>query len=97
MKLINAEELIEFLKKEKVECDELYERDSEHTVLGWGEEAEFISEKVAEMPDAVVRCKDCKYWIPFCEFEGKQVGDCYGTDIEMTEDDFCSRGERKDG
>lgn len=49
----------------------------------------------------VVRCKDCKYWktgegvnrskkVMFCTY---QIGHHYA----RRDEDFCSRGERKDG
>lgn len=47
----------------------------------------------------VIRCKDCKHWFYFWESEkhhctepGKHPWDC----PIREEDDFCSRGERKD-
>ena len=57
----------------------------------------------------VVRCKDCKHWIPydwmFSEvWQSRNMGDypeneigCAYCDMSMTSNDFCSRGERKDG
>ena len=48
----------------------------------------------------MVFCKDCKYWLhtfngDVCARDEKaDFNDCNPT---MTADDFCSRGERKDG
>ena len=46
----------------------------------------------------VVRCKDCLYWQKSGLFSGymvcRYVVDC---SVVRREDDFCSRGERKDG
>lgn len=46
------------------------------------------------MGKEMVFCKDCKWYVPYSG-EGCTEGDCYGTDICMTADDFCSRGKRK--
>lgn len=46
----------------------------------------------------VVRCRDCLYWQKSSLFRGhtvcRYVLDC---SVVRREDDFCSRGERKDG
>jgi len=46
----------------------------------------------------VVRCRDCLYWQKGSLFRGhtvcRYVLDC---SVVRREDDFCSRGERKDG
>lgn len=46
----------------------------------------------------LVRCKDCLYWQKSGLFSGymmcRYVVDC---SVVRREDDFCSRGERKDG
>lgn len=51
----------------------------------------------------LVFCKDCKYWnkhhlvdIYVCSIHNKEGQYPYLL-FEMTADDFCSRGERKDG
>lgn len=101
MRLIDADALVEFLLKEIIECDKEYDETSEHTILGAGQEAELIRDKIKEMPTVdIVRCKDCKYWVVdypdgeefwSCDkWQGWAIGDYF------TEDDFCSRGERKD-
>ena len=55
----------------------------------------------------IVRCKDCKYWIPydwmFSEvWQSKNIADypedeigCNCCDMAMKANDFCSRAERK--
>ena len=57
----------------------------------------------------VIRCKDCKHWIPYDwmfsdVWQSKNIDDypeneigCEYCDSSMTSNDFCSRGERKDG
>lgn len=63
-------------------------------------EWEEIEEAINAAPVAdvvpVVRCKDCKYLV------NATVNDngfliCEISDMEITPDDFCSYGERKDG
>lgn len=47
---------------------------------------------------AVVRCKDCKYRI--YKDMGEEIGEIGGCALfncAMTNDDFCSYGEKKDG
>lgn len=91
MRLIDADALVEFLLKEIIECDEEYDKYSDHIILGAGQEAELIRDKVKEMPMVdIVRCKDCKYWDV-----DNDVGFCVRTeDCDWNADDFCSRGER---
>ena len=47
--------------------------------------------------EPVVRCKDCRYWQKSSLFSGhmvcRYVVDC---SVVRHDDDFCSRGERKD-
>ena len=50
----------------------------------------------------VIRCKDCKYWnkhhfvdIYVCSIHNKEGQYPYLL-FEMTADDFCSRGEKRD-
>lgn len=92
MRLIDADALVEFLLKEIIECDEEYDKYSDHIILGAGQEAELIRDKVKEMPMVdIVRCKDCKYW----EVD-TDVGFCVRTEeCDWTADDFCSRGEKR--
>lgn len=92
MRLIDADALVEFLLKEIIECDEEYDKYSDHIILGAGQEAELIRDKVKEMPMVdIVRCKDCKYWDV-----DNDVGFCVRTEeCDWNADDFCSRGELK--
>lgn len=41
----------------------------------------------------VVRCKDCKFY----KAASDKCGNCYKVTYISHPDDFCSRGERKDG
>lgn len=64
----------------------------------------YVAAEIAQIIDCapaadvapVVRCKDCKYLV------NATVNDngfliCEISDMEITPDDFCSYGERKDG
>ena len=65
---------------------------------------------ILDLPSAqpeIIRCKDCKHWIPydwmFSEvWQSKNIADypedeigCNFCDVAMKANDFCSRGERK--
>ena len=43
---------------------------------------------VAAVP--VVRCKDCRFR------QGEKEGFCYGIERYVSDDDYCSRGERRE-
>ena len=99
MRLIDADTLVEFLLKEIIECDKEYDDKSDHIILGAGQEAELIRDKVKEMPTVdIVQCKDCKKW-------DAELGCCTSyaivkcTDgregVESKADDFCSRCVKK--
>lgn len=51
---------------------------------------------ICDVPSAdvveVVRCKDCKYYIPISE----KIGECKDTRMNTTYMSYCSYGERKD-
>lgn len=56
----------------------------------------------------VVRCKDCKYYVPHTDYTGCVNTmrcdhpefafdvECYDAWLEVGPDDFCSRGEKRD-
>lgn len=63
---------------------------------------EKAAKRVSAIPTAdvppVVRCKDCKYRI--YKDMGEEIGEIGGCALfncAMTNDDFCSYGEKKDG
>lgn len=63
-------------------------------VLGTNEqthEAVFMAIKALEV-EPVVRCKDCKYNKGEVNIKGYQI--CSAIDINITDDDYCSFGER---
>lgn len=46
----------------------------------------------------VVRCKDCKeYYLPFNHMQVEQLWTCMRYGLLRNADDFCSRGERRQG
>ena len=58
-------------------------------------------------PQPIVRCKDCKYWMPYDwmfseiwrsqninDYSEDEIG-CQYCDMTMKADDFCSRAERR--
>ena len=71
---------------------------------------EFAEDAIRKLPSAqpeIIRCKDCKHWIPydwmFSEvWQSKNIADypedeigCDCCDMAMKANDFCSRAERK--
>ena len=61
--------------------------------------AELIEDEIPDTENAVpvVRCKDCKYWKHLHDVEGLMFCQyVIGAEFVRNEDDYCSRGERKD-
>ena len=58
---------------------------------------------VRQMPEAVVRCRECKHWKSSGSKAGNSfsdmeyIGGCEFTNYCRSESDFCSYGERKEG
>lgn len=57
---------------------------------------EFVSPIITQIinADPVVKCKDCKYYrdnVGECEY----VWEHQGVIVDVLEDDFCSRGEKR--
>ena len=69
--------------------------------------ADSIIDLLPTIQPEIVRCKDCKHWIPydwmFSEvWQSKNIADypeddigCNYCDMTMKANDFCSRGERR--
>ena len=71
---------------------------------------ERIIEHFKQLPPAqpeIIRCKDCKHWIPYdwmfsevwrsknmADYPEDEIG-CNYCDMTMKANDFCSRGERR--
>lgn len=51
-----------------------------------------------DVPD-IVRCKDCKRYMPYRNIKGGEMGEgeCEGYDPCVPANHYCSRGERKNG
>ncbi len=63
-------------------------RDQEHSL-------QKIKERIEEVPEGVVRCKDCKYWNPIHKYcDG--IGYWFGEEDSWDENGFCYKGEKKD-
>ena len=72
-----------------------------------GSYAKVIDRLMSAQPD-IVRCKDCKHWIPYdwmfsevwqsknkADYPEDAIG-CNLCDMAMKSNDFCSRGERRE-
>lgn len=68
---------------------------------------EVINSQPTIQPE-IIRCKDCKYWIPYDwmfsevwqsqnidDYPEDEIG-CNYCDMSMKANDFCSRGERRE-
>lgn len=100
MRLIDADELraIHSMGEDCIDCHQnvrhcQYDRNyTKMDFCGWLDDAPTVD----AVP--VVRCRDCLYWQKSSLFRGhtvcRYVLDC---SVVRREDDFCSRGERKDG
>ena len=91
-RLIDADALLDALEVDPIECPGCPEPEFLPEIRALLEEAATV--------DAVevVRCKDCRCWQKSSLFSGHMV--CryvVGCSVVRREDDFCSRGERKDG
>ena len=98
-KLIDADALLETIRQHSyLMRGEWNESDYAMTVTG-------IEQAIAEQPEAVVRCEDCKYRYeddcPMRFVEIVQVDDDGYIDHEIlyndntTDDGYCNRGERR--
>ena len=74
--------------------------------LTWAEIREVINSQPTIQPE-IVRCKDCKHWIPYdwmfsevwrskniADYPEDEIG-CDCCDMAMKANDFCSRVERR--
>ena len=59
-------------------------------VEGVGEIPVITKEEIDQMPEAIIRCKDCR------AFDEKRVLCKKNNMIAVREDDWCSRAERKE-
>ena len=62
--------------------------------VGWNEAIEAIEENEPTAID-IVRCKECKHNYNTAINHGKMQPRCDFTDWKLSENDYCSRGERE--
>lgn len=64
-----------------------------------GNNAEWAKEILLRMPTAdvveVVRCKDCRHF-EYSQINNRGLRICQASKMDITENDFCSYGERKE-
>lgn len=88
-------------------------REAEYQIYGsgsWGFTAkcEHAIENAPTIQPEIVRCKDCKHWIPYdwmfsevwrsknmADYLEDEIG-CNCSDMAMKANDFCSRGEKRE-
>jgi hypothetical protein len=102
MRLIDADNALKAFAVEYKKTKELIDSGETHldNLAEGFTEAAHIIKYIATTVDAVpvVRCKDCKYRI--YKDMGEEIGEIGGCALfncAMTNDGFCSYGEKKDG
>ena len=103
--LISRQAAIDALDGVKVDEENCTEYD-----IGYNDGIDFAVSSLSVLPSAepqIIRCKDCKHWIPydwmFSEvWQSKNMEDypedeigCACSDMAMKANDFCSRAERR--
>lgn len=103
-RLIDANALLEYVERQtrQIPAKE-YDNDGFYHYSGWNGACVMARCAIKNAPTVeVVRCKDCKYYIPPEDFDflGLCTNEniCINNDGEIypKENDFCSYGERKD-
>ena len=54
---------------------------------------QWVADTIGSMPEAVVRCKDCKFQVD----RGRRYHECDKHFLLAKDDWYCADGERKDG
>lgn len=103
MKLINADEIA----YESIDSSDTEEYFAEYGTGILVVRKEDIDEMTTIEPQ-IVRCKDCKHWIPYdwmfnevwqsrniADYPEDEIG-CKFCDMTMKANDFCSRAERRE-
>lgn len=70
--------------------------------------AENVVRQLPSTKPKIIRCKDCKYWIPYdwmfnevwkseniADYTEDEIG-CARSDMAMKANDFCSRADRRE-
>ena len=92
------------------EMNEVLCGDCHRKYQNWAASKKIISKTINSLPSVqpeIIRCKDCKYWMPYDwmfsetwrsqnmdDYLDNEIG-CQYCDMSMTADDFCSRAERR--
>ena len=80
------------MRKDK--CDRKHA--NEHFILGIESVIEFVENLPAADVAPVIRCEECRYY-QNAKINKKGFLICPASGMEITEDDYCSYGERKEG
>lgn len=102
-KYIDAELLVKLLNRARITLITDYTREGDEAFNAC---IDVVSDLVTnEMPESIVRCKDCKYythykWIDIVTNEAIEGYRCdkdiISNTIDVNPDDFCSYGERRE-
>lgn len=114
--MINRAKAIEALTKDKKALEHIingmsgYEKEFDRFV-GQRNQVDYDIHAIEQLPPAqpehIIRCKDCKHWIPYDwmfreVWQSRNINDypedeigCNCSDMAMKANDFCSRGERR--
>ena len=103
--MISRQAAIDAIGREKVKVfHELYDEAWNDAINGCKE----VIEQLPPIQPDIVRCKDCKYWIPYdwmfsevwrsknmADYPEDEIG-CNWCDMAMKANDFCSRREKRE-
>lgn len=105
--LISKRAVIEAIEKARANVGHNLERSIGKSII---EILDDVGRDVDRLPSAepqIVRCKDCKHWIPYdwmfsemwqsknmADYPEDEIG-CNWCDMAMKANDFCSRAERR--
>ena len=107
MRLIDADNYAADIEKQQEEIMELLDTVDDNIVVGTEPDRwvgvlitlerakELLLEQSTIDAVPVIRCKDCKYNNDTILNHGKNHPRCCFTDYVLTENDFCSRGEKR--
>lgn len=103
MKLINADEIV----YESIDTSDTEEYFAKYGTGIFAVKKEDI-DKMATIDPQIVRCKECKHWIPYdwmfsemwqsknmVDYPEDEIG-CEYCDMSMKANDFCSRAEKRE-
>ena len=88
--------MVEYIAREDVLSE--YKRTEIEAILtkkSWPDTWKALGDNLKRIPSEVVLCNQCTYWEK-AKFNKKGFFICPASGMEITENDFCSYGERKD-